>query len=334
MKKLTECIKLNGITGQCGNREVFLGFAQASLLYRLSFADTLNDVTGEGYQRPFNKQHSLHFQKYIVLPGSSTISLTFNLRKNLSHLWHIKSTGGNNALLVVSEKDKCLSQVDCQHRLGYLGDFNISLAFMAFINLDLREEMAMFTIINSKYKGLSTSLTDYHDSNLIDELILQAPHLYITRKLNEDPSSPWFRLVRYGGESTSGLKRRTSFRMMQRVVLQFCKDVKKRCPVSIEDMYEIITSFWKAIQSVFPNEWLDHRHNLISKGVGLYSLMMLLRDIVQRNPNASFGIGFFEAKLLPLKCQVDWSSKGTFAALGGQKGAKVAYKLLVSLLER
>ena len=59
--------------------------------------------------------------------------------------------------------------MDCQHRLGALGDSDVSLAFMSYIGLSLREEMALFTIINSKAKGLSSSLTDFHESNLIND---------------------------------------------------------------------------------------------------------------------------------------------------------------------
>ena len=66
--------------------------------------------------------------------------------------------------------------------------------------------MALFNIINSRAKGLSSSLTDYHESNLLSDLAKEAPHLFIARRLNEDPDLPWYRLIRYGGERTSGLR--------------------------------------------------------------------------------------------------------------------------------
>jgi len=50
-----------------------LGFAPASLLHGLSFADVLDERTGRGYQRRFNAQHSLDFRRYIQRPGSATI---------------------------------------------------------------------------------------------------------------------------------------------------------------------------------------------------------------------------------------------------------------------
>lgn len=331
MKCEPKTIDIHGIIGFCGNRMVFLGFAPASLLYNLSFADILNDVTGEGYQRPYNKQHSLDFREYITRQDSSTIPLTFNLRKDLSQAWKLEKKDNGKATLILTKGIRSLAQVDSQHRLGELQDSDISLAFMSFIGLDLREEMAMFTIINSKAKGLSSSLTDYHESNLLNNLATEAPHLYIARKLNEDPKSPWYHLIRYGGETTSGLKRRTSFRMMQKAVYQFLKATNSDYN-GLEEKYELILTYWKAIQMVFDLEWKDHRHHLITKGIGLYSLMMLLSDIVKNYPqNATRGENFVSI-VGQLKDKIDWHSTGTFANIGGHKGAKDAHRVLKGIL--
>jgi DGQHR domain-containing protein len=332
MKSVASKLKISGLIGACGDRDVFLGFAPASILYNLSCADILNDDTGEGYQRPYNKKHSENFKQYINLEGSSTIPLTFNLRKGLSGFWKIKQNDNGSATLLLDKNNKSLAQVDCQHRLGELKDSDVPLAFMSFIGLDLREEMAMFTVINSKAKGLSSSLTDYHESNLLDDIASDAPHLYIARKLNEDFRSPWYRLIRYGGETTSGLKRRTSFRMMQKSVQQFLKDINGHYTGGLDDKYGLVVEYWNAIQKTFSAEWKEHRHHLITKGVGLYSLMMLLSDMIKANPQANIDEDYFLSLLEPLKQKIDWKSNGTFANAGGQKGAKEAYLTLKGLL--
>jgi DNA sulfur modification protein DndB len=328
MKIFDEIIQIEGLVGQCGQRQVFMGFAPASTLFKLSFADVLNDDTGEGYQRPYNKQHSLSFKDYILKDGSSTIPLTFNLRSDLSGTWKITTSGDSSATLLLNNNAKSLTQVDCQHRLGELKDVDVPLAFMSYIGLSLRDEMALFTIINSKAKGLSSSLTDFHESNLIGNLASEAPHLFLARKMNEDPDSPWFKLIRYGGETTSGLKRRTSFRMMQRAIRQFLKSTKQNISQDIQINYEIINNYWKAVRNVFPDQWSDHRHNLITKGVGLYALSKLLSDVVINNHSANFSVQYFEDLLLLLRSKIDWSSAGTFASAGGQKGASEAHLVL------
>ncbi len=321
-------IKIFGILGTAGALEVFIGFAPASVLYEYSFPDVLNEDTGEGYQRPYNKTHSLDFKSYINRPGSSTPPLTFNLRQQSSDFWEVMKGEGNSATLLIRDSMKCLAQVDCQHRLGELVGVDIQLAFMTYIGLDLRQEMAIFNIINSKAKGLSSSLTDYHESKLLTDLKKDAPHLFISRKLNEDQTSPWCRLIRYGGETTSGLKRRTSFRMMQKTVQAFLTQTKTVLDIPIEEKYQLVLCFWKAVQSTFPDAWKDHRSNLVTKGVGLYGLMQLLGDIVKSNPKADFSVDYFRAKLLPLKSSIDWSSQGRFAYVGGKKGVQDVYQAL------
>lgn len=328
MKKNSSFYSIPGMTGMCGSQEVFLGFAPAKVLHKMSFADVLNEDTGEGYQRPRNKSHSLDFKKYIKKEGSSTIPLTFNLRKEVQHAWRIERRRNGSAILYLDRKMQCLAQVDCQHRLGELKDEDVSLAFMSFIGLDLRSEMAQFVIINSKAKGLSSSLTDYHGTNLLSNLVEEAPQLYIAKKLNEDPESSWFKLIRYGGETTSGLKRRTSFRMMQKAISRFLSQTKRINLGKIDDIYAIVRNYWKAAQMVFPHEWNDHRHHLITKGVGLHSLTRLLADIITTDKSQKYSANFFKNRLEPLKDKIDWSSKGMFAHAGGQKGVQQVHLAL------
>lgn len=288
----------------------------------------MNEDTGVGYQRPYNKNHSVDFRNYILRQASSTPPLIFNLRNELSKFWTLQKGADNSAILTLDDGVRCLAQVDCQHRLGELGGVDLPLAFMIYIGLDLRQEMAIFNVINSKAKGLSNSLTDYHDSKLLADLTTDAPHLFISRRLNEDQSSPWYRLIRYGGESTSGLKRRTSFRMMQKTVHTFLAQTRAILDMTIEEKYQVILCFWKAVQLLFEDAWKDHRSNLITKGVGLYALMQLLGDIVKSNPKADFSVDYFMTTLLPLKSSIDWSSQGRFAYVGGKKGAQDVYQAL------
>ncbi|RLB77956.1 MAG: hypothetical protein DRH06_02745 [Deltaproteobacteria bacterium] len=334
MKKDTSNKKINGLIGKCGDLDVFVGFATASHLSDHSFADILQEETGLGYQRPYSKRHSLDFKKYISLPGASTPPLIFNLRSELSSGWKIESKNDGLTVLHLNSKIKPLAQVDCQHRLGELKDSDVPLTFMTFIGLDLKQEMAMFNVINGKAKGLSSSLTDYHESRLVDDLICHAPHLYIARRLNEDPHSPWFQMIRYGGEATSGLKRRTSLRMMQKAVTEFLSKTKKKHDVDPDDNYEIIANFWLVIRCLFPAAWNDHRHNLLTKGVGLYSLMQLLTDFVSASSHDVFEEEFFLKKLSPLKDRIDWNSKGEFASANGRKGANEVYLVIKERLGR
>lgn len=317
-----------GILGKAGDSEIFLGVAPASSLYQVSFADILHEDSGEGYQRPYNKAHSLDFRSYILRPNSSTPPLIFNLRDEFRGQWQFDLTLSPLVKITLPVNSKCMVQVDCQHRLGELSDSDIPLAFMAYIGLTLRQEMAIFNVINSKAKGLSSSLTDYHESKLLDDLAAEAPHLYIGRRLNEDPASPWFRMVRYGGEETSGLKRRASFRMVQKTVATFLSQTKKFDLGGLDQCYQLIRSYWEAVKESFPDAWEDHRHHLITKGVGLYALMQLLGEIVRKYPQENLDTSFFMKVLMPAVGKFDWTSHGRFAYVGGRKGVQEVYAAL------
>src|SRR5258708_5022098 len=121
-------IRLSGVVGWSARRKVFLGCAPARLLHAISFADTLDEDSGRGYQRRFNPKHSLDFRRYIQLPESTTIPLTFNLRPSDHSAWHLDESKSPYAVLEIDRNaGKILAQVDCQHRLGYLNDLDVSL---------------------------------------------------------------------------------------------------------------------------------------------------------------------------------------------------------------
>src|SRR5688572_14975586 len=94
-------MKFKGIVGWCGDRRVFMGFAHAQQLYRASFADVLDEVTGTGYQRRFTSSHSLEFRKYIQSPRATTIPLTFNLRPGEPQRWTLSTFSSGTATLAL-----------------------------------------------------------------------------------------------------------------------------------------------------------------------------------------------------------------------------------------
>ncbi|MDX1951520.1 MAG: DGQHR domain-containing protein [Verrucomicrobiota bacterium] len=199
-------ITIPGIKGICGRREVFMGFAPANLLCSMSFADVLNEHTGEGYQRKFNEKHSLDFRRYIRGAESSTIPLTFNLRPESAHWWKLQQTeSGLTLLKIVAGKNRIFSRVDCQHRLGSLSELDIPLAFMTFVGLPLKDEIGLFTVINSKAKGLNASLLSFNETKLLNDVAKEKPDLYIAVRLNDDEKSPWFKQLDLGGARIIGL---------------------------------------------------------------------------------------------------------------------------------
>jgi DNA sulfur modification protein DndB len=321
-------ISIPCIQGQSAHRTVLLGFERADLLHSVSFADVLDEDAGRGYQRRFNSQHSLDFRKYVQSPQSATIPLTFNLRPRDDEAWRIKGSK-RDVRLEIQTGVRVLAQVDCQHRLGHLADMAVELPFMCFIGLSPREEMEIFNVINSKAKGLSTSLLDFHDAQLCADLAAERPELFIALFLKDDSRSPWYQQLDLGGKSTSGLARRASLRTVQNAVRRFLaktKILKKRSP---EEAARVVLDYWLAVRVVLAEPWAKPRKSFVTKGIGVYALMDTAADIY--NDARMPGIcdqKYFAGALAEFATDFDWSTEGPLKGLGGESGVKEALRML------
>jgi DNA sulfur modification protein DndB len=320
-------IRLRCIRGQSASRSVLLGFASARVLHALSFADVLDEDSGRGYQRRFNAAHSLDFRRYIQRPNSTTIPLTFNLRPADDSTWRLLERS-KDVELQIRPGMKVLAQVDCQHRLGHLDSMDTSLPFMCFIGLSAREEMEIFNVINSKAKGLSASLLDFHDAQLSKDLGSERPELFIALFLKNDARSPWHQQLDLGGRSTSGTQRRASLRTMQKAIRQFLTRTRILELRSVEEAAVTILDFWIAVSLVLAQAWTHPRKHLVNKGVGVYALMEIAADIFNDSKGSGCDRKAFIAAMNDFAAEFDWSTGGPLKGLGGEGGVKEAVRQL------
>jgi DNA sulfur modification protein DndB len=325
------CLRL-----QCGQLPVVVGSGRASDLVAASFADVLDEVQQTGYQRPFDSRHSREFREYIEKAGAATIPLTFNLRGREGQRWQITPLDASGQFVELAValpgpgEQRVMAQVDCQHRLGHMTDSAVELTFQCFLGLTAVEEMAIFSVINGKAKGLSSSLLDYHTTKLTPGLETVQLDLYIAKTLHDDASSVWFQKLKLGG-ATPGTKRRVSLRSMQTAT----KLLLQRSPfASASELlplqkYEIVRDFWAAVSVAWPSAWAKPRNHLLIKCVGVTALSMLAGDLItallaeKRNPDAT---AF--AEYLTALSDLDWSTEGAFKGYGGRHGATEAHRML------
>ena len=323
-------LTIDCIRGRSANRDVLVGFAPARLLHSLSFADVLNEDTGHGYQRRFNAQHSLDFRRYIQQDASTTIPLTFNLRPRTDDAWRIVDRGSRSVQLeLAQDAGKLLAQVDCQHRLGYLGDLDVELPFMCFLGLTDREETEVFSVINSKARGLNTSLLDFHDAQLSADLGGDRPELFVALYLKNEPTSPWYRQLDLGGTSTSAMARRASLRTLQKAIKRFLSRTRLARTHSIETVARIVLDFWSAVTVTLPEPWAQPRKHFLTKGIGVYALMDLAADLCAEAPQDRLpDKRHFAAALGDFAGTFDWTTEGPLKGLGGESGVKTAVTLI------
>jgi DGQHR domain-containing protein len=231
-------------------------------------------------------------------------------------------------LAIAKGQEKVFAQVDCQHRLGHLADLNLELPFMCFVGLNAREEMEIFNVINSKAKGLSTSLLDFHDAQLCADLASDRPELFVALFLNNDARSPWHRQLDIGGATTTGLTRRASLRTMQKALKRFLSKTQLLKSKTSEQAAEIALAFWSAVSLVLSKEWARPRSHFLTKGIAVYALMDIAADIYSEAGNTVCGREYFCAALADFAGDFDWSTEGPFKGLGGESGVKEAVQMV------
>jgi len=323
-------IEIPVVFGRCGDREVVLGTAAAPLLALHSFADLYDEDRSIGYQRPFNDAHSRDFRRYIQRRGATTIPLTINLRSTKTGA-SVRRLAGGRVVLRIEKAGHHFSQVDCQHRLGHLADVDVELAFMCFVGLSAEDEREVFTTINSKAKGLSTSLIDYNTSRLTRDLCNEDPCLFIAICLADDEDSPWHGRISKGGTTSVGLRRAASLRLMKLAIRRFFRSRADLAQCNPREVAEILKNFWRAVAETFEDAWSAPRTHLITKGVGVYGLTTLAGELVReaKAMNREPTQPYFRDVLSDFYFDFDWSSGGKLDALGGTKGAARAYESLV-----
>ncbi len=205
---------------------------------------------------------------------------------------------------------------------------------MAYIGLSVAEEIEIFRVINGKAKGLSGSLLDFTEAKLTGHVLSSVkPELFIALHLQEDPLSPWYQRLDMGGTSIVSPKRQASLRTMQKAVKRFLKEAHIPAGQIPALAPRMVMDFWKAVSIVASNEWKAPRAHMLTKGVGVYSLMSLAGILVReaREANRKCDLDYFITKLSDFICQIDWTNQGILQGYGGVSGADAALGLMMQL---
>jgi len=336
---VSDSLEFQVLLGTCGQLPVVVGFGSAHDLRSVSFADILDEGQETGYQRPCDRDHARAFRAYITSPGATTIPLTFNLRGGTGWGLSPEPTGGALRRLRVTlpraNGRRVMVQVDGQHRLGDMADIHVPLAFQCFLGLSARDEMGIFSTINSKARGLSSSLLDFHATKLAPRLEDVQLELYIAKTLNDDPASAWKGKVKLGGAPTQGTHRRVSLRGLQTAT----RELLRRSPLGTMSelsplaKYEVVREYWSAVAETWPTAWARDREHLLVKGVGVNALALLGGELVTAalSQNEKLRRETF-ARYLSVIAGVDWTNDGPFKGFGGRHGADEVHRVLASKL--
>lgn len=319
---------LKGFSGAC---PVYIGYATLHTLGQVSFVDKYDMDKNQGVQRPLDVKHAKNFSEYIQ--GNTGVEkptappLIFSLREPVKF---------ENGHLIFPANKKIMARLDCQHRLAFTDQLDVTMPFVIYHGLDIHEEIEIFTTVNDEHKGMTKSLVDHHRFTLAGaDAEEQEPHLAIAERLNEDKESPWFGTINTGGvtDGTAGTKRKLTLRTFQ----QANKDLISgpRCSnAPFEEKYDIVKNYWRAVAETFPDEWgVKSRNHLLMKGVGIAAIADVGRSIIEEAISKDSTSADDMKAVLSKLAGFDWGNKSSpFANFGGRKGATAAAKVLNAVL--
>jgi DGQHR domain-containing protein len=335
--------------------ECYRGSAPLAHLAALSQADIFDQVTNPtGLQRDLSPKHSSDAYEYVARDPKPNFPRAFpevvlNVRnEKCVEIEPIDSDNldGPQAYRLQFHLDRMkgkkvhVSRVDGNHRLDHAaGDDRArepllaQAPFQIHVGLTPEQERSLFVDINSNQKGMNTSHLAMMQSKLTPEEMEIRDHLdrWIGKRLVDDPASPWHGMVHLGGSKdgsrTQGLSRLVNF-------VSLLAGIKKLLGKSqyIHDLtdakaqYALIRNYWRAVKTVYAEEWGNPKEYLLLKNVGVLSLSILGGTIIDRCvPQGKVGIVEMAHYLKQSRTRFNWSKDATGeGAVVGMSGNKAA----------
>ena len=229
----------------------------------------------------------------------------------------------------INDKDvpwrRAFSQVDCQHRLGSMGESDKSVTFCVIPGLNRRQEAEVFRAINQYQKGISTSLVD----TIIRITDSDVPtHISWAWDLNRDPGSPFHKLVDTGGQGPGdtlitlrGLRRSLQSLIPSKYI--------KNATIDFEQGYTFARSYWEVIKKEWPIEFENKTEYKMMVNPGVLALSRLGRRWFESKLDAQdFSKQGIENYLQNGKDQADWSMAGPLRDATGKGAEKMVFEQL------
>lgn len=308
-------------------RVAYQGFVSSSVAINFSYSKPYNDPSGKGYQRPINKRRSKDFANYL---SKGEDSLYTPILLNAAGNWEFHAYSKERPLFGRLILKKKASLMDGQHRLSGIEEYvkktdsSLNIPFLTFHYLDEDEEIKFFDIINTKAKGIGTSLSRYLNRNN-DDISWIASNLILR------PESPFYNIGTLIGRRTK--EKRITLQNLYNIINLLIKKSDLE-DLSKEKILSIALFYFNAIKNVLPEEWQDFKSHRLTHIVCLNALAMAGNEIINENflskskqPNSEIIL-----KLLENLKQIDWSSNGDLKYLKGVSGSKILKQDILNCL--
>jgi len=297
----------------------------------------------KGFQRPEIRSHVKGIAEYlsqghVLFPNAIILALAPEVRFTASRGTRPTNDegiaqGGTLSIPIFDEGKRVAWIVDGQQRslaLSQAENQDIAVPVVGFVSDRLDIQREQFILVN-KAKPLP--------SRLINELLPETSGVLLPRELsvrkvpselcsllNRDSSSPFYQLIKRpsdGAASVNAVVTDTAVIKMIRnsinnplgALAMFRLNGQGRDGADLENMYQLLKTFWSAVKSVFPEAWgRDPRQSRLMHSAGILSMGVLMDRIYAR---ISFDedIKAVRRELQKVAPKCRWT-KGTWDSLG------------------
>ncbi|MFB6471259.1 DGQHR domain-containing protein [Paenibacillus glucanolyticus] len=304
----------------------YLGNVSATSALQITYVKPYDHPSGKGYQRPVDSKRCNEFALYLSTGENALFTpILLNAESNWEFSPYDKSRSNLGRLIC---KDQA-SLMDGQHRLGgikrYTQDTNseINVPFLAFHYLDEDEEIQLFDTINTKAKGIGTSLSKYLHRNSDD-------NSWVATELITRGDSPFHFIGTLTGKRVSG--RHVTLQNLYKV-LELLTKPEEISSLSREEKLTLCLFFYNTVKEQFNSEWLNYKEYRLTHIVCLNALAIAGAEIFSVAISRKHGYidyNFINKCVKKLK-GMQWTAEGPLKYLKGTSGSKMLASDILAL---
>ncbi|MNO35869.1 hypothetical protein D3C76_259260 [compost metagenome] len=310
-------------------RVAYQSYFPASIGVQLTYVKPFDLPSGKGYQRPVDLKRCDDFATYL---SKGQDALFTPILLNAASQWEFSPYDSSRPAYGRLLCKGRASLMDGQHRMGgiqkYIGETqsDLNVPFLAFHSLDEDEEIKLFDTINTKAKGIGTSLSKFlrRDSDDIS---------WISTELMVRKESPFYNIGTIIGKRSKG--RHVTLQNLYRTLHLLTADYRISS-LSKEEKLSIALTYYEAIQKKFTEEWSNYKEYRLTHIVCLDALSIAGHEVlIKCMPEGKKHIELLSISKYVHKLSVDWSAQGALRYLKGMSGSRtLAIDLKEQMLPR
>jgi len=285
----------------------------------------------KGYQRPEVLTHIAEIRDYLqtgdpMIPNAVVVAFDQRVRFEPASAAQVKGPKytrvGSLVIPVhsdVADADRPGWIVDGQQRIAAIRAADIEsfpICVVAFITDDEQEQREQFILVNSTKplpKGLIYELLPSTSTKLPSLLNGRRFPALLLDRLNHDPESPLYGLIRTPTVATGLIKDNSVLKMIENsltdgALYRFRRDDGNMQGDTVS-MLHVLHAFWRATSRVFKDAWaVSPRRSRLMHGAGIVSIGFVMDAIADRYRRAGIpDVERFQKDLEPLRDVCRWT---------------------------